>query len=121
MTASHPDPRRWKALALLCSADLLGRRRMFMVGTGLFAVASVGCGLAWSDAALIGARVIQGVAAAIMTPTAAWLVGGPITSGLGWEWIFFINVPVGLTLLALSPVLLKEGRAGSGARSFDVA
>src|SRR4051812_5278177 len=171
MTASQPDPRRWKALALLCSAffmvildsaivvvalpsiesdlgfstgnlqwvlsayllsfggllllggrsaDLLGRRRMFMVGTGLFALASLGCGLAWSDAALIGARVIQGVAAAIMTPTAlslvmttfaegaernkalgvwaaiggvgataAWLVGGPITSGLGWEWIFF--------------------------------
>jgi MFS family permease len=43
---------------------------MFMVGTGLFALASLGCGLAWSDMALIGARVIQGVAAAIMTPTA---------------------------------------------------
>jgi EmrB/QacA subfamily drug resistance transporter len=203
MTLSQPDPRRWKALALLCSAffmvildsaivvvalpsietdlgfsagnlqwvlsayllsfggllllggrsaDLLGRRRMFMVGTGLFALASLVCGLAWSDVALIVARVVQGVAAAIMTPTAlslvmttfqegaernkalgiwaaiggvgataAWLVGGPITSGLGWEWIFFINVPVGLGLVALSPVLLRESRAGATTRSFDVA
>ena len=203
MTTHRPDPRRWKALALLCaaffmvildsaivvvalpsieadlgfsagglqwvlsayllsfggllllggrSADLLGRRRMFMAGTGLFALASLVCGLAWSDVALIAARVIQGVAAAIMTPTAlsivmttfqegsernkalgiwaavggvggtaAWLVGGPITSGLGWEWIFFINVPVGLTLFALSPALLQESRAPRAVRSFDVA
>jgi MFS family permease len=53
--------------------------------------------------------------------TAAWLVGGPITSGLGWEWIFFINVPIGVTLLALSPVLLAESRDLEGRRSFDVA
>jgi MFS family permease len=119
--SSVPDPRRWKALALLCTAffmvildsaivvvalpsidadlgfsasglqwvlsayllsfggllllggraaDLLGRRRVFMVGTGLFALASLGCGLAGSDTALIAARVVQGVAAAVMTPTA---------------------------------------------------
>lgn len=52
------------------SADLLGLRRMSMLGTGLFAVASLACGLAPSSAALICARVIQGVSAAIMTPTA---------------------------------------------------
>jgi EmrB/QacA subfamily drug resistance transporter len=203
MHSPQPDPRRWKALALLCSAffmvildsaivivalpsietdlglstddlqwvlsayllsfggllllggrsaDLLGRRSMFMVGTGLFALASLGCGLAWSGEALIVARVIQGVAAAIMTPTAlsivmttfqegsernkalgvwsmvggagataAWLVGGPITSELGWEWIFLINVPIGLGLLALSPVLLAESRATDGRRAFDFA
>jgi EmrB/QacA subfamily drug resistance transporter len=197
-----PDPRRWKALALLCTAffmvildsaivvvalpsidadlgfssgdlqwvlsayllsfggllllggraaDLLGRRRLFMVGTGLFALASLGCGLAGSDGALIAARVVQGVAAAIMTPTAlsiltttfeegaernkalgvwaviggagataAWLVGGPITDGLGWEWIFFINVPVALAVVALSPVLLRETRERER-RGFDVA
>jgi EmrB/QacA subfamily drug resistance transporter len=200
---SEPDPRRWKALALLCTAffmvildsaivvvalpsidadlgfstgdlqwvlsayllsfggllllggraaDLLGRRRVFIVGTGLFALASLGCGLAGSEAALIAARVIQGVAAAIMTPTAlsilttnfeegpernkalgvwaaiggvgataAWLVGGPITDGLGWEWIFFINVPVAAGVMALSPVLLRESRDREGRHQFDVA
>jgi len=198
-----PDPRRWKALALLCTAffmvildsaivvvalpsidgdlgfstgdlqwvlsayllsfggllllggraaDLLGRRRVFMVGTGLFALASLGCGLAGSEAALIAARVVQGVAAAIMTPTAlsiltttfeegaernkalgvwaaiggvgataAWVVGGPITDELGWEWIFFINVPVALGVVALSPVLLRESRDRERKREFDVA
>src|SRR3954452_8017779 len=203
MTASQPDPRRWKALALLCSAffmvildsaivvvalpsietdlgfsarslqwvlsayllsfggllllggraaDLLGRRRMFLVGTGLFALASLGAGLAGSTEALLTARVVQGVAAAIMTPTAlsivmttfpegvernkalgiwgstgaiggtaAWLVGGPITSGLGWEWIFFINVPVAAAVAGLSPVLLRESRRATGPRRFDVA
>src|SRR3954452_6624894 len=202
MTASQPDPRRWKALALLCSAffmvildsaivvvalpsietdlgfsarnlqwvlsayllsfggllllggraaDLLGRRRMFMVGTALFALASLGAGLAGSSAALLTARAVQGVAAAIMTPTAlsilmttfpegaernkalgiwgaiggigataAWLVGGPVTDGLGWEWIFFINVPVAIGVAALSPVLLRESRAQGLKRQFDV-
>src|SRR3954471_8888957 len=188
-----PDPRRWKALALLCTAffmvildsaivvvalpsidadlafspgnvqwvlsayllsfggllllggraaDLLGRRRLFIGGTGLFALASLSAGLAGTTEALLAARVVQGVAAAIMTPTAlsivmttfpegaernkalgiwgstgaiggtaAWLVGGPITDGLGWEWIFFINVPVAAAVAALSPVLLRESRA----------
>ena len=203
MTTSQPDPRRWKALALLCSAffmvildsaivvvalpsietdlgfsagslqwvlsayllsfggllllggraaDLLGRRRLFMVGTGLFALASLACGLSGSADALIAARVIQGVAAAIMTPTAlsivtttfeegaernkalgiwaaiggvgataAWLVGGPITDGLGWEWIFFINVPVAVAVVSLSPLLLSESRDSAPGRRFDVA
>ena len=203
MSASHPDPRRWKALALLCTAffmvildsaivvvalpsidadlgfsagdlqwvlsayllsfggllllggraaDLLGRRRVFMVGTGLFALASFACGMAGSVPELIAARVVQGVAAAIMTPTAlsivtttfeegsernkalgiwaaiggigataAWVIGGPITDGLGWEWIFFINVPVALTVVALSPVLLSESRDRAHGRRFDFA
>src|SRR5215472_12512976 len=51
-------------------ADLLGRRRVFMAGVGLFVCASLLCGLAWSPAALLGARVVQGVSAAIMAPTA---------------------------------------------------
>jgi MFS family permease len=52
------------------SADLLGRRRMFMVGTALFLIASLVCGLAWAGGVLIAARVAQGMSAAIMAPTA---------------------------------------------------
>jgi EmrB/QacA subfamily drug resistance transporter len=134
------------------ASDLLGRRRMFVVGTGLFALASLGAGLAGTVEMLLTARVLQGVAAAVMTPTAmsilmttfpegaernkalgiwgstgaiggtaAWLIGGPITSGLGWEWIFFINVPVAGVVAALSPVLLRESRGHVGKRRFDVA
>jgi EmrB/QacA subfamily drug resistance transporter len=134
------------------SADLLGGRRMFVVGTVLFALASLGAGLASTGGALLTARAVQGVAAALMTPsalsivmttfpegaernkalgiwgstgaiggTAAWLIGGPITDGLGWEWIFFINVPVAGVVAALSPVLLRESRAVAGKRRFDVA
>ena len=197
------DPRRWRALALLCgaffmvildaaivtvalpsiqddlafsaqglqwvvsayaltfagllllggrAADLLGRRRVFMVGLALFTLASLLCGLAWSDEALIGARAFQGIGAAIMTPTAlsiittlfpegaernkalgiwgalggfgattAWLIGGLLVDGLGWEWIFFINIPVGLIAVALCPVLLPESRAATARRSYDPA
>jgi MFS family permease len=188
------DPRRWKALALLCTAgfmvildsqivllalpsiqidlglavggaqwvlsayllsfggllllggragDLLGRRRVFMAGTALFLVTSLACGLAWAGGILIAARVLQGASAAIMTPTAlsiltttfpegsernkalaiwsamggfgataALLIGGSLTTLLGWEWIFFLNVPVAIGLLGLSPVLLRESLGG---------
>ena len=43
--------------------------------------------------------------------TAGYLIGGPLVDGPGWEWIFFINIPVGLAALALCPVLLRESRA----------
>ncbi|HKE69647.1 MAG TPA: MFS transporter, partial [Nocardioidaceae bacterium] len=134
------------------SADLLGRRRMFMVGTGLFLVSSLACGLAWSGDVLIAARVVQGMSAAIMAPTAlsilmtifeegpernkalgiwsaiggvgataALLIGGPLTDGPGWEWIFYINVPVALVLLTLGPRLLPESRAEGTERTYDLA
>jgi EmrB/QacA subfamily drug resistance transporter len=134
------------------AADLLGRRRMFVVGVLFFTLASLVCGLAWSPAALVAARAVQGVGAAIMTPTAlsiisttfpegsernkalgiwsmmgatgataAWLIGGPLVEGPGWEWIFFINIPLGLAALALSPVLLRESRATTATRSYDPA
>jgi EmrB/QacA subfamily drug resistance transporter len=134
------------------AADLLGRRRLFMTGVLLFTAASLMCGLAWSPAALLTARVVQGVGAAIMTPTAlsiisttfpegaernkalgswgalggigataAGLIGGPLVDGPGWEWIFFINIPLGLAALALSPRLLSESRAALTRRSYDPA
>jgi EmrB/QacA subfamily drug resistance transporter len=134
------------------AADLLGRRRVFMVGVVVFTAASLLCGLAWSDEALIGARALQGIGAAIMTPSAlsvitttfaegaernkalgiwgalggigattAWLIGGPLVDGPGWAWIFYINIPVGLGALALSPLLLRESRAATTRRSFDPA
>src|SRR5262245_24650317 len=134
------------------AADLLGRRRLFMTGVLFFTAASLLCGLAWSPAALLLARVVQGAGAAIMTPTAlsiitttfeegaernkalgiwgglgavgaaaAWLIGGPLVEGPGWEWIFFINIPLGLAALALSPLLLRESRAPLTRRSYDPA
>jgi EmrB/QacA subfamily drug resistance transporter len=134
------------------AADLLGRRRLFLAGVLLFTAASLGCGLAWSPGALLAARVLQGVGAAIMTPTAlsiiattfpddaernkalgiwgalggigataAWLLGGPLVDGPGWAWIFFINLPLGLAALALSPLLLGESRATTTTRSYDPA
>jgi EmrB/QacA subfamily drug resistance transporter len=134
------------------AADLLGRRRLFVTGVLFFTAASLMCGLAWSPATLLAARVVQGVGAAIMTPTAlsiiattftddaernkalgiwgalggigataAWLIGGPLVDGPGWQWIFFINIPFGVAALALSPVLLRESRAELTRRSYDPA
>jgi EmrB/QacA subfamily drug resistance transporter len=133
------------------TADLLGRRRVFMVGVVLFATSSLLCGLAWSGGVLIAARVVQGASAAIMAPTALsllltvfpegpdrnkalgiWgglggigataglLIGGPVTAGLGWEWVFFINVPVALAVLALTPRLLPESVDEDCVRCFDL-
>jgi EmrB/QacA subfamily drug resistance transporter len=124
------------------AADLLGRRRVFYVGVMLFTVASFLCGLAWSEGVLIGARALQGLGAAIISPAALsiimtsfdegaernkalgiWgaiggsgaavgvLAGGLLTKYLGWEWIFFVNVPVGATALLLAPRFVRESRS----------
>ena len=131
------------------TADLLGRRRVFMVGLVLFTIGSLLCGLAWDEASLIGARAIQGLGAATISPAAlailmttfaegrernialgVWgavggfgaaagvLLGGVLTDALSWEWIFFVNIPVGLAALALAPVLLRESR-DTRVKSFD--
>jgi MFS family permease len=63
------------------AADLLGRRRLFMTGVLFFTAASLLCGLAWSPAALLAARVVQGVGAAIMTPTALSIISTTFPTG----------------------------------------
>jgi EmrB/QacA subfamily drug resistance transporter len=133
-------------------ADLLGRRRMFILGAALLAVSSLLCGLAWSVEVLVAARVVEGFSAAIMTPTALsilmttfpegrernkalgfWssaggvggtvgsLLGGPLTSGPGWSWIFYVNIPVAVLMVALSPLVLRESYNRERARTFDLA
>lgn len=134
------------------AADMLGRRRVLMVGLVLFTAASPLCGLAWSPGALTAARAVQGAGAAIMTPTAlslisttfpegaerstalgvwgtmgavgstaGWLIGGALVEGAGWEWVFFINLPLGVAALVLSPILLRESRDVPTRRSYDPA
>jgi EmrB/QacA subfamily drug resistance transporter len=124
------------------SADLLGRRRMFMAGVALFTAASFVCGFATSEGVLIGARAVQGLGAAVIAPAAlsivsstfpeggernralgVWgalggsgaalgvLAGGVLTKYLGWEWIFYVNVPIGVLVLALAPRFVRESRA----------
>ena len=132
------------------SADLLGRRRVFVLGIVVFIIGSLLCGFAWSETSLIGARALQGLGAAAISPAAlsilmtsfkegrdrnialgVWggvggfgaaagvLLGGVLTDALSWEWIFFVNIPVGLIALALVPLLLGESR-DSRVRSFDM-
>ncbi len=197
-----PDPRRWKALGLICTAvfmtvldisivnvalpsiqrglhfnqddlqwvitayaitfggflllggraaDYLGRRRVFFAGLALFTGASLACGLSTSETFLIVARAVQGLGAAIVSPAALSIVtttfeegpernkalgiwgavagggaavgviaGGVLTQYLGWEWIFFLNVPVGVACMLLTPRLVRESRVEGDGRSYDV-
>jgi EmrB/QacA subfamily drug resistance transporter len=128
-------------------ADLLGRRRVFVAGLGLFTIASLSSGLATSPEVLIASRALQGLGAALLSPGAlsiitttyagaqrtkalgVWgalgaagaaagvLFGGLLTSLLSWEWVFFINVPIGasvlaMTLRAVPPTAGADGRSG---------
>ncbi|MEU4273000.1 DHA2 family efflux MFS transporter permease subunit [Streptomyces sp. NPDC026092] len=125
--------------------DRFGRRRLFVVGIAIFTLASAGAALAPGIDALIAARAVQGVGAAIMMPltltllTAAvpaakrgmafgiWgavnglavasgpLIGGSLTEHISWQWIFWLNVPLGLALLPLARLRLVESY-GTGAR-----
>jgi EmrB/QacA subfamily drug resistance transporter len=133
-------------------ADLLGRRRIFIVGLVLFTLASLACGLASSAGVLIVSRAVQGIGAAIISPAALSIVtttfkegaernkalgiwgalggsgaaagvlfGGILTKYLGWEWIFFVNVPVGALVLASTRPIVPESHADLGHRRFDAA
>ena len=135
------------------AADLLGRRRILMVGLAVFTTASLGCALATGDAFLIGTRAVQGLGAAIMLPAALSVVmnmfeegaernkalgiwgglgaagatvgliaGGFLTRYAGWQYIFYLNVPIGAAALLLAPRVVPESRLDTQARRrFDAA
>ena len=118
--------------------DVIGRKRTFIVGVALFTIASVLCGLAWNEATLVTARLLQGVGAAIASPTALALIAttfpkGPARNaataifaamtGIGsvmglivggaltevsWRWAFLINIPIGLLMIHLARRTLRE-------------
>ena len=194
-STTQPDPRRWKALYVLCGGllmivldativnvalpsiqddlgfsqsnlawvvnayliafggllllsgrlgDLIGQRRIFLIGLAVFTAASVLCALAQSQGMLIAARFVQGAGGAIgsavilgmivtMFPepreqakaigvfsfvasagaSIGLLAGGVLTEAINWHWIFFVNVPIGITI-ALLAVRLVEDRPGIG-------
>ncbi|MFJ8663147.1 DHA2 family efflux MFS transporter permease subunit [Streptomyces sp. NPDC093795] len=127
-------------------ADALGARRVLLTGLALFTAASLACGLAPNATVLLGGRVAQGVGAALLSPAAlalvttlfhgrerpkalgAWaaiggtgsavgvLLGGALTAGPGWPWIFYVNVPVGVALLLALPKVVRATapRRGEG-------
>jgi EmrB/QacA subfamily drug resistance transporter len=134
------------------AADLLGRRRILMLGLALFTAASLACALATGDAFLIASRAVQGVGAAIMLPAALSIVmnmfeegaernkalgiwgglgaagatvgliaGGLLTRYAGWQYIFYLNVPIGATALLLASRIVPDSRLTTERRRFDVA
>ena len=120
--------------------DAYGRRLLFVIGMAVFTLASLWCGLAGSGAELIAARVVQGIGAALMSPATLsiitatfpprqrgtaigiWagvsalalaigpLAGGLLTEHLSWNWIFFVNVPVGIVGIGASFFLIDESK-----------
>src|SRR5580765_3498395 len=128
--------------------DRFGRRRLFAIGLGIFTLASAAAALAPSIGALDAARAVQGLGGAIVMPLTltilaaavpaerrglalgAWggisglavafgpLVGGAVVSGISWHWIFWLNVPLGLTLIPLALLRLDETRGA--ATRFDL-
>jgi EmrB/QacA subfamily drug resistance transporter len=131
-------------------ADMLGRRRIFVIGIVIFTIASLFCGLAESGESLIAWRIVQGVGGALMNPATLaiisatfpprqrgmaigiWagvsalalaigpLVGGLLTEHLSWSWVFFVNVPVGVLGVAASYLLIDESRDMSEEQRLDL-
>jgi len=131
-------------------ADMLGRRRIFIVGLAIFTLSSLACGLATSPEMLIGARIVQGVGAALMNPATLsiitatfpprqrgmaigiWagtagmalaigpLLGGIITQKIDWSWIFFVNVPVGILAIVVARLAIRESRDTSAEQRLDL-
>src|ERR687898_819454 len=131
-------------------ADAFGARPVMLTGVVIFTLASLASGLAQSQTLLLGGRIGQGVGAALLSPAAlatitsifhgeernkalsVWaslggigfaagvLVGGILTAGPGWRWVFFINVPVGIVLLAAIRAVVPPHRPDRAAQRLDV-
>jgi EmrB/QacA subfamily drug resistance transporter len=132
------------------AADLLGRRRLLVAGTSLFGLSSLAAGFAGSEGVLVGARLVQGVGAAMMAPAAlsilttsfhtdddrrkalgAWggmagfgsaagaLLGGVLSQALDWRWVFFVNLPVCVAVIAATFALLADDRRRASFAEFD--
>ena len=131
-------------------ADMLGRRRIFIAGLAIFTAASLACGLATGASFLIGARIVQGVGAALMNPATLsiitatfpprqrgtaigiWvgvsamalaigpLIGGLLTEHINWSWIFFVNVPVGIAGILVARFAIQESRDESEEQRLDL-
>jgi EmrB/QacA subfamily drug resistance transporter len=133
------------------AADLLGRRRIMMIGLAIFTAASLGAGLATSDGFMIAMRGLQGFGAAVVLPAALSIVmnmfsegaernkalgiwggigaagatvglitGGLLTRYVGWQYIFFLNVPIGASALLFARRVVPESRLTGARRRFDV-
>ncbi len=131
-------------------ADYMGHRLIFMVGLAVFTGASLACGLAPNGGFLIGARIVQGLGGALMNPATLsiitatfaprergraigiWagvsalalaigpLVGGLLTEHVNWNWIFYINVPIGLLGLLSAPMFISESRDTTAEQRLDI-
>ena len=131
-------------------ADTFGARRMMLIGLSVFTAASLATGLAQTEALLLGGRIAQGVGAALLSPAALstvattfhgpernkalgiWgalggvgfaagvLLGGALTAGPGWRWVFFVNVPVGLVLLGTLPMVVRGHAARPVGQRLDL-
>ena len=131
-------------------ADMLGRRSIFITGLVIFTAASLWCGLAGGATSLIAARTVQGIGAALMNPATLsiitatfpprqrgtaigiWagvsalalaigpLLGGILTEDIGWSWIFFINIPVGIAGVLAARIFIDESRDTSQDQRLDV-
>ena len=131
-------------------ADLIGRRRIFVIGLVVFTAASLACGIAPSSNWLIGARTVQGIGAALLNPATLsiitatfpprqrglaigiWagisamalaigpLVGGLLTEHINWNWVFYINVPIGIVGIAASYAFIEESRDTSHEQRLDL-
>jgi EmrB/QacA subfamily drug resistance transporter len=129
--------------------DLYGRRRIFVVGLAIFTLSSLACGLAPTAGFLIGARAVQGAGAALMNPATLSIIvatfpprqrgtaigiwagvsalalaigplgGGLITEHINWNWIFFINIPIGALAIVVSQLVIRESRDTSVEQSID--
>jgi MFS family permease len=131
-------------------ADKHGRKKVFLVGVALFLAASAACGLAVSVEGLVAARVLQAIGAALLTPASLSLVlaafptdkraaavslwgavgglaaavgpslGAFVIASLGWQWAFYLNVPMGILAMWRGATLLTEAKQSTPGRPLDL-